>query len=135
MRKLVLGESVAQSADKVWSVIGDFSGMKKWAPIVEEESSETTPEGLFRTLTLRGGRTVRERLVDQGPRSYTYTLERPDMRLYHSTVAVTETDGQAMIELTILFDPAEGVEVGPATEQFLAFMSGNLKAMKRAAAA
>ena len=65
MRRLALGDVVPFSAAKVWSVIGDFSGMYKWAPIVEAESTEVTPKGKVRTLTLRGGRTVVE-LTDKG---------------------------------------------------------------------
>ena len=135
MRKLTLAETVPQDADKVWAVIGDFSGIRKWAPAVEAESTETTPEGPVRTLTMPGGRVVKELLVDSGPRHYTYSLNRPDMKVYRSTVAVTQTaEGEAMIELTVVFDPADGVEMTPATEGFMKFLGGNLKAMKRAAA-
>jgi hypothetical protein len=58
MRKLSLGDTIPQSAEAAWAVIGDFSGMKKWAPIVESETTEDTPQGKVRTLVL-GGRTVR----------------------------------------------------------------------------
>ena len=134
MRKLALGDEVQQSADSIWAVIGDFSGMKKWAPIVESESSETTPEGVWRTLVL-GGRTVRELRVDQGPHHYTYTLERADMKVYRSTVSVRPLgDNRAMIELIVEFEPGDGVDMNEATSNFLKFLGGNLKAMKRAAA-
>ena len=93
MRKLALGDEVAQDADAVWAVIGDFSGMKKWAPIVESESTEVTADGLVRTLIL-GGRTVKELRVDDGPHHYTYTLDRPDMKLYRSTVSVRPLAGR-----------------------------------------
>lgn len=135
MRKLTLADAVPQSADAVWAVIGDFSGMRKWAPIVEAESTEDTPQGKVRTLVL-GGRTVKELLVDQGPHHYTYSLDRPDMKLYRSTVAVTPgADGGSMIELTVAFEPAEGVEMTASTEGFMKFLGGNLKAMKRAVSA
>lgn len=134
MRKLTLGDTVPQAADAVWSVIGDFAGMKKWAPIVESESTEVTPQGKVRTLTL-GGRVVKELMVDEGPHHYTYSLDRPDMTVYRSTVAVRPMDKGSMIELTIEFEPAEGTELTAATEGFMKFLGGNLKAMKRAAAA
>ncbi|HEX7758518.1 MAG TPA: SRPBCC family protein [Caulobacteraceae bacterium] len=134
MRKLALGDEVPQAADAVWAVIGDFSGMKKWAPIVESESTEITGDGLVRTLVL-GGRTVKELRVDNGPHHYTYTLDRPDMRLYRSTVSVRPLgDERCMIELVVEFDPAEGVDMTESTTNFLKFLGGNLKAMKRAAA-
>jgi hypothetical protein len=135
MRKLTLADSIPQSADAAWAVIGDFSGMRKWAPIVESETTEDTPQGKVRTLVL-GGRTVKELLVDQGPHHYTYSLDRPDMKLYRSTVAVTPgPDGGAMIELTVAFEPAEGGDMTASTEGFMKFLGGNLKAMKRAVAA
>ncbi|MGA0602517.1 SRPBCC family protein [Caulobacter sp. KR2-114] len=135
MRKLALADEVAQSADSVWAVIGDFSGMKKWAPIVESESTEDTPQGPVRTLVL-GGRTVKELRVDAGPHHYTYTLDRPDMRLYRSTVSVKPLAAdRCLIELVVEFDPADGVDMTESTTNFLKFLGGNLKAMKRAAAA
>ena len=136
MRKLTLAEQAPVSADKAWSVIGDFSAIRKWAPIVDAESTVETPEGKLRTLVLRGGRTVSELMTSGGAYHYTYTLERPDMKSYHSTVAVAPIDeSAAMIELTVQFEPADGVEMADATDGFVKFLSGNLKAMKRAIAA
>ena len=135
MRKLTLADAIPQSAEAAWAVIGDFSGMKAWAPIVESESTEDTPQGKVRTLLL-GGRTIKELLVDEGPHHYTYSLDRADMKLYRSTVAVVPgADGGAMIELTVAFEPADGVEMTASTEGFMKFLGGNLKAMKRAVAA
>ena len=135
MRKLTLADSVPQSPDAVWSVIGDFSGIRKWAPAVEAESTETTPKGKVRTLTMPGGRQVVELMTSEGPHHYSYTLPRADLTTYVSTVAVTPgDDGGAMIELSVLYEPAEGVDMNEATTNLLKFLGGNLKAMKRAAA-
>jgi hypothetical protein len=136
MRKLTLGDQVPQAADKVWSVIGDFSEIRKWARIVEAESTEQTPKGKVRTLTMQGGRTVSELMTAEGPHHYTYTLDRPDMAAYFSTVSVRPIDAaSSMIELTVEFEPAEGGDLTEATDNFLKFLGGNLKAMKRAVAA
>jgi hypothetical protein len=136
MRKLVLADKVPQAATSVWSVIGDFSGIRKWAPIVEAEATEATPKGKVRTLTMPGGRVVSELMTSEGEFHYTYTLDRPDMKSYHSTVAVRPIDaGASMIELTLEFEPAEGVDMTETTGALLKFLGGNLKAMKRAAAA
>jgi hypothetical protein len=136
MRKLVLADKVPQSAASVWAVIGDFSAIRKWAVIVEAERTETTSKGKVRTLTMPGGRVVSELMTSEGDHHYTYTLDRPDMASYHSTVAVTPIDaGASMIELTLEFEPAEGVDLTETTGNLLKFLGGNLKAMKRAAAA
>ena len=135
MRKLTLADAVPQSPDAVWAVIGDFSGIRKWAPAVEAESTETTPEGKVRTLTMPGGRQVVELMTSEGPHHYSYTLPRPELTTYISTVAVGPgEDGGSMIELSVLYEPAEGVDMNEATTNLLKFLGGNLKAMKRAAA-
>lgn len=135
MRKLALAENIPGTAAAAWAVIGDFSGIRKWAPAVESETTESTPEGQVRTLAMPGGRVVKELKTSEGPTHYTYTLKRPDMTAYYSTVSVTEADGQAMIELSVLFEPAEGVDMNETTTNLLKFLGGNLKAMKRAVAA
>jgi hypothetical protein len=79
---------------------------------------------------------VKELRVDAGPHHYTYTLDRPDMRLYRSTVSVKPLAGdRCLIELVVEFDPTDGVDMTESTSNFLKFLGGNLKAMKRAAAA
>jgi hypothetical protein len=135
MRKLTLGDKTPQSAETVWAAIGDFSHIRKWAKIVEGESTEQTPQGKVRTLTMQGGRQVKELMTAEGPHHYTYTLDRPDMTTYLSTVSVKPIDAtSSMIELTVEFEPAEGVDMTEATGNFLKFLGGNMKAMKRAAA-
>lgn len=136
MRTISLSEDVDFGIEDVWPVIGDFGGIKKWAPIVESETIEETPEGLVRVLIIKGGREVRELLVDQGPAHYTYSLDRADMDHYHSTIMVRPTgSGGTTIAFSITFQPKDGVDMGEATTGFLKFFEGNLKAMKRAIAA
>lgn len=133
MHDVTTRDEVPLSADAVWAVIGDFSGIRKWATLVEAESTRETPEGKVRTLTMPGGRTIDERLVEAGRHSYTYTLERPDMTTYLSTVSV-EPVGQdaARIVLVVRFEPTDETKVAELTEGFGKFHRGNLKAMKRA---
>ena len=56
-------EDVPLPADKVWSVIGDFAGIRKWAVLVQSETVEDTPAGKVRLLTMGNGATVRELLA------------------------------------------------------------------------
>ncbi len=133
MHNVTVGEDVALSADAVWAVIGDFSGIRKWATLVEAETTEETPEGKVRTLTMPGGRVVKERLVESGDHHYAYTLPRPDMVDYVSTVSVKPGGPDASrIELVVRFVPKDEGAVGELTEQLTKFCRGNLKAMKRA---
>ena len=133
MHELKVGEDVALGADAVWAVIGDFSGIRKWAGAVEAESTEVTPKGKVRTLTMPGGRTISELMTDEGPHHYTYTLDRPDMDAYFSTVSVVPGDaGNSRIEYIIKFQPKDASTLEAVTEQLTKFGRGNIKAMKRA---
>jgi len=133
MPELKVGDDVPLGADAVWAVIGDFSGIRKWAGAVEAERTEMTPKGKVRTLTMPGGRTVEELLTDEGPHHYTYTLDRPDMEAYSSTVSVVPGDGGASrIEYIVRFTPKDASTLEATTEQLTKFCRGNIKAMKRA---
>ena len=133
MQELRVGEDVPLGADAVWAVIGDFSGIRKWAPALEGESTEVTSKGKVRTLTMPGGRTIQELMTDEGPHHYTYTLERPDLSAYFSTVSVVPGDAAtSRIELVIRYEPRAPNTLEAAAEQLAKFCRGNIRAMKRA---
>ena len=67
-------EDVNLPVETVWSAIGDFAGIRKWAVLVEKESVEDTPAGKVRTLNMPEGRVVRELLAAHSQYSYTYTM-------------------------------------------------------------
>jgi len=133
MEEVKVGEEVPVPADAVWAVIGDFSGIRKWAGAVEAERTEMTDKGKVRTLTMPGGRTVVELMTDEGPHHYTYTLDRPDMTAYFSTVSVVPGDAKnSRIELVVRFQPKDPATLEAQTEGLTKFCRGNIKAMKRA---
>ena len=133
MHEVTTAEDVPLGAEAVWAVIGDFSGIRKWAGLVEAESTEQTADGKVRTLSMPGGRTVRELLADEGEHFYTYTLERPDMKAYFSTVSVKPAGADASrIELVVKFEPKDASKLEETRDQMGRFCGGNLKAMKRA---
>ena len=133
MQEMTVREDIPLAADAAWAVIGDFSGIRKWATLVEAESTEVTPAGKVRTLTMPGGRTVSELMTDGGPYHYTYTYDRPDMDAYVSTVSVEPGVGDACaIVLRVQFQPKDPSQLEAATEGMGKFCRGNLKAMKRA---
>jgi hypothetical protein len=133
MQELKIGDDVPLDAAAVWAVIGDFSGIRKWAGAVEAEHTEVTPAGKVRTLTMPGGRVISETLTDEGPHHYTYTLDRPDMDAYFSTVSVVPGDAaSSRIEYIVRFTPKDPTTLEATTEQLTKFCRGNIKAMKRA---
>lgn len=133
MHEIRVSDDAALGAEAVWAVIGDFSGIRKWAGALEAESTEVTPKGKVRTLTMPGGRTIQELMTDEGPWHYTYTLDRPDMNAYFSTVSVVPGDASnCRIEYIINFDPKDASTLEATSEQLTKFCRGNIKAMKRA---
>ena len=103
------------------------------ATLVASESTEVTPKGKVRTLAMPGGRTVQELLTDEGEHHYTYTLDRPDMEAYFSTVSVKPTGtATSTLELRVKFLPKDAGKLEEATESLTKFCRGNIKAMKRA---
>ncbi len=133
MAEVIATDDIPLNAEKVWSVIGEFSGIRKWAVLVQAETTEQTPQGPVRTLTMPDGRIVRELLVRQDAHSYTYSLDRPDMTEYASTVAVVPGTGDAsQIKLTIQFTPKDAGATEETIERLGKNLRGNIKAMKRA---
>ena len=133
--RILVADDVPFAADAVWGIIGDFHGIRKWALVVADETPEITSEGEFRIISMGDGRQVREQLVARDEHSYTYTLPRPDLRSYLSTIRVVPlASGQSRIELEILFEVDDGVDVAPIEARLGKFCGQNLKAMKAALA-
>lgn len=127
-------EDVNLPVETVWSAIGDFAGIRKWAVLVEKESVEDTPAGKVRTLNMPEGRVVRELLAAHSQYSYTYTmLDRPEMADYRSTIAAIPLDASATrITLIMHLSPTEGQTDEDIVARYTRNLRGNLRAMKRA---
>lgn len=78
------------SADAVWQKVGDFCGIANWHPAVEK--CELSHGKKIRTLSLKGGGTIVERLLkwDDKAHSYTYMIVSSPLPVkgYLSTIKV-----------------------------------------------
>jgi uncharacterized protein YndB with AHSA1/START domain len=120
-------------AQQVWDVIGDFAAISKWAPRIQGQTTEDTPDGRVRTLPMGPDRVVRELEVVTSQFSYTYgMLDRAPTYEYRSTVAVIPLDkGRSRILLDLhVVDPE--TDDSALTERYTKFLRGNLKAMRTA---
>ena len=120
-------------AQQVWDVVGDFAAISKWAPVIQGQTTDDTPEGRVRTLTMSPDRTVRELEVVSSQFSYTYAmLDRPPTYEYRSTIAVIPLDaGHSRILLVHhVVDPEQ--DESTLTDRYTRFLRGNLKAMRNA---
>ncbi len=133
MLNAVATEEVPMSADAVWKVIGDFDDIRKWAPAVMATTSEQTPEGKVRTLTMPpDGKQIRELQVKSAQYSYTYSVIG-GQKGATSTVSVVPIDGsKSRIELRAEFDVLPNMSEEESVTSKSKFVRGNLKAMKKA---
>ncbi|MDP4024746.1 SRPBCC family protein [Methylobacterium sp. NEAU 140] len=83
---------IAAPPAKVWQTIGDFCGIGTWHPAVEKCTPSEQDGKKIRTLSLKGGGTLKEEQLSRDDKvmSYTYTiLEGPlPVSDYKSTLAV-----------------------------------------------
>ena len=80
----------SMSPDALWKKIGDFCGIATWHPAFPK--CVLSADGKERTLSVKGGGTVVERLenLDSANHSYTYTiLSGLPAANYHSTISVS----------------------------------------------
>jgi mxaD protein len=76
VKKIGVVDEIAAPIERVWALVGDFGGMKKWAP-VERCTIEGSGVGAVRTVAGRGpfGRemVVTERLESFDPQAHVLT--------------------------------------------------------------
>jgi hypothetical protein len=81
----------SMSPDALWKKVGDFCGIGDWHPAVEK--CVLNSDGKERTLSLKGGGAVVERLesVDDANHTYTYTIRSGPLPVtnYRSTISVS----------------------------------------------
>lgn len=85
-------------ADAVWKTLGDFGGAQRYLDVVERCELARHGSSIERVLHLRGGGSVRERLVlsSDDDRALRYTIVESPLPVadYVSTVRVDPLDNQ-----------------------------------------
>src|ERR1700681_2319912 len=66
-------------ASKVWNTVKDFNGLNKWHPAIATDEiveGKNNTVGAVRLLTLKGGGTIKEKLMafDSAHRSFKYAI-------------------------------------------------------------
>lgn len=91
--------------DKVWAVIGNFQDMG-WHPAFEKtEGKGGNDVNATRTLTLKGGAKIEEKLVkyNKDDKSLSYEITAVDVKVvpvsnYASTISVKDAGGKSTVE-------------------------------------
>lgn len=71
--------SIAAPADKVWNAVKDFNALNTWHPAVDKDeivAGTNNASGAVRLLTLKGGGTIKEKLLkfDAAGMSFSYAI-------------------------------------------------------------
>ena len=129
---------VTRSADiaappaKVWQTIGEFCGIGDWHPAIEKCVLSDKDGMKVRTLSLKGGGTLKEEQVSRDDKvmSYTYTiLEGPlPVTDYHSTLRVAKAGSGSKVTWTGTFK-AKGAPDTVAVDAIQGIYESGLKAL------
>jgi len=119
-----------KSVTEVWTKIGDFCGIANWHPAVEK--CELSSDGKERTLSLKGGGTIVEDLVnwkDKG-HSYTYMIKSGPLPVadYVSTLKV-EPHGKGSVIVWSGHYKAKGAPSAKAKEAIDGVYKGGADAL------
>jgi hypothetical protein len=104
-QKVVETIEINAPADKVWAAVGNFQDMGWHPAIVKTEGTGGNDAGATRTLTLKSGGQIYEKLVKYNAetRSLQYEITEVDLKVlpvttYESWITVTDAGGKSMVE-------------------------------------
>jgi len=121
------------SADALWKKIGtDFCGIANWHPAIEK--CELSSDHKTRTLSLKGGGTIVEKLekLDFKNRSYTYTIVSGPLPVdnYHSTISVAPSGKGSVVTWKGKYD-AKGASDADAQKAIQGVYDGGLASLTK----
>lgn len=94
-----VAKTTSQSVAAVWQKVGDFCGIAHWHPAIAK--CELSTDKKERTLTLKGGGTIVERLVRWSDKTHSYTYKIVSSPLpvdnYVSTIHVAPAKSGSVI--------------------------------------
>ena len=111
MSEVIVNEKLGVPAARVWEVIRNFGGLLDWAEGIESCTVEGDGIGAVRTLGLRGGLKLNERLeaYEEDARTLSYSIvgDSPlPVTGYLSTIHVEDEGDSSTIEWRGTFEPA-----------------------------
>jgi Polyketide cyclase / dehydrase and lipid transport len=120
---------------KVWEVAGDFCSIKDWHPLVADCKETEEGGATFRTLTLKDGGSIKEKLLDSDDTSYSYEIvESPlPVKNYKAKLWIEEDERnpeRTTIHWDATFD-ANGASDDDATKKVADIFYAGLKGIKQ----
>lgn len=122
----------------IWEIAGAFCAIKDWHPVVADCQETKEGDVTFRTLTLKDGAKIKEKLVDSDATSYSYEIvESPLPVKNYKAKFWVEPDDEAdrtVIYWTADFD-ANGATDDEAKQKITDVFTAGLKGLKAKALA
>ncbi|HVX37440.1 SRPBCC family protein [Hyphomicrobium sp. B1] len=102
-----------EERDRLWAKYGGWCAIQDWHPAIAKCEETTEGDAKVRILTLKGGGTIKEKLLDVKPNFYRYEiLESPlPVKNYQAQFALTPDDDdedEINFAWSAVFDPADG---------------------------
>jgi hypothetical protein len=120
---------------KVWEVAGGFCAIKDWHPLVADCKATKEGDATIRTLTLKDGGSIKEKLLESDDSSYSYEIiESPlPVKNYQGKFWIEE-DERSPDRTTIHWDAtfdANGASDDDATKKISDIFFSGLKGIKQ----
>jgi hypothetical protein len=123
---------------EIWAIVGDFCAIKTWHPAVADCVEEKEGDVVFRTLTLKAGGKIKEKLTGTEDLGYTYEIvESPlPVKNYKSKLwlEVDDEPDRSVIYWQSDFD-ANGASDDDAKNKITTILSDGVKGIKAQAIA
>jgi polyketide cyclase/dehydrase/lipid transport protein len=118
----------------VWELAGGFCAIKDWHPLIADCQEIKEGDVTFRTLTLKDGGKIKEKLLESDDVSYSYEIVESPLPVKNYKAKFSVEDGKhenrTMIEWSAEFD-ANGASDEDATKKINEIFSAGLKGIKR----
>jgi hypothetical protein len=123
--------------EDVWALIGDFCAIKNWHPVVADCVQEQEGDVIYRTLALKNGGKIKEKLTAKDETSYSYEIvESPlPVKNYKATLTVeedTDSPERSEVEWEASFD-ANGASDEDAEKTIAGIFEAGIKSIKQMA--
>ena len=124
---------------EIWEIVGEFCAIKNWHPAVAECVEAKEGDATVRTLTLKDGAKIKEKLTGTEDLAYTYEiLESPlPVKNYSSKLwlEVDDEPDRSIIYWQSEFEPADGTSEDDAKKIITGILGDGVKGIKKAALA
>jgi Polyketide cyclase / dehydrase and lipid transport len=121
----------------VWEIASDFCSIKDWHPSIADCKESEDGGQTFRTLTLKDGGVIKERLIESDDTSYSYEIVESPLPVKNYTAKLwvepdTRDPSRTIVHWDATFD-ANGVSDDEARKTISDIFTAGIKGIKQKA--